>query len=288
MIIHFEELGSTNSYLKEKTGELEPYTVVTARFQTAGRGQRGNSWESEAGKNLLMSMLYIPRTPVLADRQFIISKASSLGVLDALERLLAGYPHPPVTVKWPNDIYIGDRKAAGMLIENTVSADGHIVHSVIGVGLNVNQKIFRSSAPNPVSLIEFTGVDLPVDEVAQRMAEGLRARLSVLDGFAGDGYSVSNRPSEELDSSYRSALWRARGFHRYISLQATSAPAPTAVISSSVISSSCPSLESSLLRDSFEAEIVDVLPEGPIVMRLRDGSLHTFAFKEVAPVLGGV
>lgn len=329
-ILHFEELSSTNSYVKERAGELSPYTVVTAGFQTAGRGQRGNSWESEQGKNLLMSLLFVPQGKIEAAGQFVISKAVSVGMVEALYTLLGGAEHPPVAVKWPNDIYIGDCKAAGILIENSISAGGCISHSVIGIGLNVNQKQFLSQAPNPVSLIKFAGDEFDLEHVTAVVAEKIIARLTDLDNNGSQQIFLGN-----LSRIYLSLLWRAHGFHRYALLEASSAPAPTALHldspASSPISDPQSSASTSTVKPAastftptiqpasststftvqpiastfckespessrqshihsdypliFEAEIADVAPDGPIIMRLRDGTLHTFNFKEITPVL---
>lgn len=269
MVIRFEELPSTNTYIKEHAGELEPYTAVTASFQSAGRGQRGNSWESEPGKNLLLSMLFVPPEHIVPARQFLISQAVSTGMLYSLAKLLVKYETPPVTVKWPNDIYIGDRKVAGILIENTISAEGGIARSIVGVGLNVNQRVFRSDAPNPVSLIEFTGMELDLREVAETVADDMAMFLG--------GLKYCHEGSEALGllrSRYLAALWRSGGFYPYVALKASAAPAPTAVWEGMPPKG-----------DTFEAEIVEVASDGPVTMRLRDGSLRTFAFKEIAPVL---
>ena len=242
MVIRFEKLPSTNTYIKEHAGELEPYTAVTASFQSAGRGQRGNSWESEPGKNLLLSMLRVPPEHIVPARQFLISQAVSTGMLYSLAKLLVKYETPPVTVKWPNDIYIGDRKVAGILIEN---------------------------APHPASLIEFTGMELDLTEVAETVADDMAMFLG--------GLKYCHEGSEALGllrSRYLAALWRPGGFYPYVALKASAAPAPTAVWAG------MPSK-----GDTFEAEIVEVASDGPVTMRLRDGSLRTFAFKEIAPVL---
>ena len=151
-IIRLDETNSTNNYLRELlAGDALPEgSLVIADFQTAGKGQVGNSWESEARKNLMFSLLLYPDF-LPANRQFLISQIASLSVKETLD----GYIDS-VTVKWPNDIYWKDRKICGMLIENDLSGQ-HLYCSVIGIGLNINQEVFRSNAPNPVSLTQITG-----------------------------------------------------------------------------------------------------------------------------------
>ena len=151
-IIRLVETDSTNNYLREQSAKarLPEGSLVIADFQTAGKGQVGNSWESEAGKNLMFSILLYPDF-LPANRQFLISQIASLSVKETLEKYTDS-----VTVKWPNDIYWKDRKICGMLIENDLSGQ-HLYCSVVGIGLNINQEIFRSDAPNPVSLTQITG-----------------------------------------------------------------------------------------------------------------------------------
>ena len=123
--------------------------VIATREQTAGRGQRGNSWEAEPGKNLTFSMLLRPRG-LHAARQFELSMVVSLAIADAIDALL---PQGVRTaVKWPNDIYIGMEKVCGILIENRL-AGPFIEYSVAGIGININQRRFLSDAPNPTSAV---------------------------------------------------------------------------------------------------------------------------------------
>lgn len=152
LFIELPEVGSTNTWLRENADTLPHATVVTAVTQTAGRGQRGNSWESQPGANLTFSLLLRPDR-FAASRQFLLSEAVALGVASALKPLLPGHH---VSVKWPNDIYVDDFKICGILIENSLS--GNLIgHSVAGIGINVNQQRFFSDAPNPVSLYMLTG-----------------------------------------------------------------------------------------------------------------------------------
>lgn len=262
MILRFSELQSTNSYLKENYQGKPQFTVVTADFQTAGRGQRGNSWESERGKNLLFSMLFYPTVAIPPMQQFQISKAVAVGTVEALEELLQGVEHPEVCIKWPNDIYIGNRKVAGILIENSLAGADRIDHSIIGIGLNVNQREFRSNAPNPGSLIQYLGEETDLVALTVSLRDHLAARLTAM----ADG---------ELDAKYKSLLWRRTGFHPYISLKVSAAPAPTAVAAGDAPED-----------NRFEAEIVDVAADGRIFMRLRSGAISSFYFKEITPILG--
>jgi BirA family biotin operon repressor/biotin-[acetyl-CoA-carboxylase] ligase len=127
---------------------LNDFTVVVAHSQVEGRGQQGNSWESEANKNLTFSLLIHPTFIKIQD-QFIISQWVSIAII----KTLAKYIPQGLRIKWPNDIYVNDNKLAGILIENSIMG-AHLEQSIIGIGININQKEFRSDAPNPVSLIQ--------------------------------------------------------------------------------------------------------------------------------------
>ncbi len=264
MILRFNELASTSTYLKENLEGLPQFAVVKADFQTAGRGQRGNGWESEAGKNLLMSMLYFPPETLCPQKQFLISEAVALAVVEAVEILLGEIDAPEVTVKWPNDIYVGDKKLCGILIEHSLKSADVIAHTVIGIGLNVNQREFHSNAPNPTSLIHYILNELSVDDALDVLINSLKRNLSLL---------VNNET--DIVRRYRQHLWRRKGFHPYISRLASSRPAPTAVTDNDSLTEGC----------RFDAEIVDVAPDGPLLLRLRSGEKRRFNFKEVVPII---
>ena len=149
-IIHIEETDSTNRWLKECHKGIDPI-VAWAEYQTAGKGCGSNSWESERGKNLTFSMLIHPEE-IPANEQFRITEITSVALCETLEK----YLDEKVEIKWPNDIYVGDKKICGMLIENQLQGS-KIKSCVIGIGLNVNQQQFMSDAPNPVSIFQLTG-----------------------------------------------------------------------------------------------------------------------------------
>lgn len=195
-----EEVDSTNSYISAHAAELEDMTMVMAGTQTAGRGQRGNSWESEPELNLTFSLFYRPRG-VRPSEQFVISEATALAVTDMLAS--AGIE---AKVKWPNDIYVDDRKICGILIEHSLLGNS-LEHSCLGVGINVNQTEFRSDAPNPVSMKMLTGADHDLAQCAARVYAALEARL--LQTSVPEG-------REELHKEFMARLWRCDGsFHPF-------------------------------------------------------------------------
>jgi BirA family transcriptional regulator, biotin operon repressor / biotin---[acetyl-CoA-carboxylase] ligase len=151
-ILFINNLTSTNTYaIRMAAGERPPEgTIVRTGFQSAGRGQPGNKWESEDGKNLLISIILYPERISPAD-QFLVSMSLSLGMHDYLGGLTAG-----CSIKWPNDMYINDDKIAGILIESSITGS-KIDYMIAGIGLNINQEKFTGDAPNPVSLKNLTG-----------------------------------------------------------------------------------------------------------------------------------
>ena len=227
-VIHIEETDSTNRWVKKKladqttpgSSKLADQTtpgpsysggescvqVVVAEYQTAGRGCGSNTWESERGKNLTFSVLLHP-TEIPADCQFRISEAVSVAICETLERWfrpLSPSDSSPnsgeqvITIKWPNDIYVGDRKICGILIENQLR--GRLISdSIVGIGLNVNQTVFRSDAPNPVSLCQLLGHE--VDR-----AQLLKAFLQQFDEM---------RQRETVGADYRDRLYRREGWHTF-------------------------------------------------------------------------
>jgi len=199
-IIPVETVNSTNDYLKELAHRqiLEEGTMITAQNQTAGKGQRGNSWESEAGKNITCSILLHPSFLPL-QRFFLLSEVISLGVKETLDAYING-----ITVKWPNDVYYQERKIAGILIENELTGNKYSL-SVAGIGLNINQEHFLSDAPNPVSLKQITGLNHDTEAILKELVQNILCRYEQLK--AGD--------TENLIRMYHEALYRKTGFHCY-------------------------------------------------------------------------
>lgn len=201
-IIVLDSCPSTNSHLAA-LADAPHGTVVAAVEQTAGRGQRGNSWEAEPGCNLTFSQLLRPAA-LPAPRQFELSMAVSLAIADAIDaHLPAGVR---CTIKWPNDIYVGMRKICGILIENKLAGIS-IERAIIGAGINVNQRKFISDAPNPTSIInENGGLETPLQpfltEVTQR----------IIDTF--DNYDSAPDPAA-LKERYMARLMWTSGEHPF-------------------------------------------------------------------------
>jgi BirA family biotin operon repressor/biotin-[acetyl-CoA-carboxylase] ligase len=192
-----DELPSTNTYLSQLLRDeiLPEGTIVCTNYQSAGRGQPGKSWESEKGKNLLISILILPAmiNPV---NQFILSMAISLGICDFL-----GRQFDECAIKWPNDIYVNNDKIAGILIENSIMGE-KIEYSIAGIGLNVNQDKFLSEASNPVSMKLLSGTDYDLTTCLNQLAYDLDKRYKQV--ISGIYDTIRN---EYLSKLYRQNEW---------------------------------------------------------------------------------
>lgn len=170
--ITIKDVDSTNNFLKELTSNSKPLiegTVIMAENQYAGRGQHQNGWHAEPGKNLTFSILLKPSFMAISD-QFDLTRAISLGVFDALEPLLG----EKLKIKWPNDIYYGDYKLGGMLLENMIQG-GQIKNSIIGIGLNINQENFPDHLPNAISLKQILHQDYGLETLLSEICRHIEA-----------------------------------------------------------------------------------------------------------------
>ena len=173
---HFEQIDSTNAYLQRQQSECDIRNwVVSADEQTAGKGMGNNGWESEVGKNLTFSLAldmgFLP-----AERQFLLSEAVPLGIIEVLDTLL---PSEKLSIKWPNDIYFENRKLAGILINSTIKANMMDI-SIIGIGLNVNQMKFQDWPTHPISLKMVTGKEYDLKPLLEQIAERILIKVQQL------------------------------------------------------------------------------------------------------------
>lgn len=237
-----ESIGSTNTYLRELNGgdAAYDYEVAVADFQTAGRGQKGNTWESEQGKNLLFSIFAHPHN-IKVKEQFYISEAIALAVSDAVIAAIGPEFAGGISVKWSNDVYWKDFKMAGILIENTIQGD-RILDTVAGVGLDVNQEVFLSDAPNPISLRNITGREFDRDALL----------TDIVERFIGYMERSSDNEKADVDRLYRERLYRREGYHPFRDAQG-----------------------------EFEACIEGIRPDGCLMLLTRSGEHRTYEFKQV-------
>jgi len=240
-----DSVDSTNQYLQDvlRNKEVDEGFVVQALEQKSGRGYGANNWESEKGKNLTFSLLLKP-VFIAPEGQFLLTQIVSLAIFDLLQEIIPN--NEEIRIKWPNDIYIGNKKVAGILIQNFIK--GHFIdQSIIGIGLNVNQLQFFTDAPNPVSLIRFTSKILSLTELLDRLLLHL-----------GKYYeqSVSGQFREEIQRRYLSRLYR---FWQ------------TSVFS--------------VDGQNFQASIKGIGEFGRLILEHKDGHEQLYAFKEIEFVI---
>ena len=254
-----DETHSTSSLLRETYDDSLPHLfTIRTDFQTAGRGQAGNSWESEKGKNLLLSTLL--RYPeVEAADQWRLSMLVAVAVREAIVSILSPLASrlSPLTIKWPNDIYYNDQKLVGILIENTLSGR-QIAYTIAGVGINVNQTKWLSNAPNPVSMKQITGEEYDVENLLNAFLEAIQR--------------WETASTEQLREEYIKHLYRRTGWHPYMEREVSLAPT---------------NIHLSTQDDQgvFLAQWVDITPQGEWVLRLKSGEEKRYHFKQIRFVL---
>ena len=205
-IEYLEELGSTNAYLLEKEENKRVGLVVCARMQTAGKGMGTNVWESAPGLNLTFSMGF-DMSFMRAEDQFLLSQAVPLGLLDGLDmldmlKLNGEEPYRTLSVKWPNDLYYGDRKLCGILINSSIH--GMMMGaSVVGIGLNVNQIVFRDWPTHPISLKAILGKELALEPLLEHLVATVEQRVSMLKTDEG----IAKIKADYLHRLYRYRIW---------------------------------------------------------------------------------
>lgn len=230
----------------------EEFFTIWAGEQTAGRGQAGNSWEAEPGKNLTFSTLLRP-DDIPVEAFFRLNMLVSLAVVNAINS--EAFNGCRATIKWPNDIYIGDKKVCGILIENLL---GEKKYAIAGVGLNVNQRVFVSNAPNPTSLALETGHEWELEPLLEQIIKEMKALRPLLC------------EPEELKSQYMRLLYRREGYYPYVEREVSIAPTM---------------IQQGATPESFDAKIVDVKDDGTIVLERRDGKKKNYHFKQIRYVL---
>lgn len=196
-IIRLDRIDSTNTYLLNHIDQqhFPNGTLVITTDQYRGKGLNKNTWESEPGKNLTFSFLLYPDF-LSPEQQFMLNVFVSLGIYDFINQLGI---NSKVKIKWPNDVYLGEQKVCGILINNTIKGS-EIAYTVIGIGINVNQAQFTSDAPNPVSLKQITGFDYNLDTCLHQLLDRLNKRL----------IDLASGQILKLNQDYRDALYRLR------------------------------------------------------------------------------
>ena len=189
---YFESLPSTNDYAAQLIANKSPRegTIVITDNQTAGRGQHRRKWHTSVGENITMTVILSPSWLAIKD-QFGLNIMSSLAVVNTVKSITGQL----AKVKWPNDVYVGDRKIAGILIQNYIQGK-YIRNSIVGIGLNVNQTEWPDDATNPIS-IRLLGQEVSVEEVRERLLQELSVQYSQLQLFP-----------KEITKNYKRQLYR--------------------------------------------------------------------------------
>ena len=244
MIYHFPMTASTNDDARDE--KYREWDVVWADFQTAGRGQRGHEWHSRKGENLTFSAVLEPTFLPIAE-QFSVSEVVALSLVD----MLAEYGIE-AKIKWTNDIYVGDRKLVGILIEHSL-APTSLRRTIVGVGINVNQREFDPSIPNPVSMAQLLDRELDAEEVLQCFLRHLQRNYEALREMQNAKCKMQNL----LHERYNSLLYRLNELHTY----------------------ALPSGE------RFSAKIVGTAPNGALRLEDTEGKTKDYLFKEIEFVI---
>lgn len=295
--ISLRSTDSTNNEAKRRPSD-DNLSVITAFEQTAGRGQRGNSWHSTPGLNLTFSILVrwgrdcVPAMP--ATSQFTVSRIVTVALTDLLSSFGID-----TRIKWPNDIYVGDRKICGILIEHTVSGPC-LSSSVIGIGLNINEKDFPAGIPNPTSVSLETGTQHDTASCLDKFLECFDSSLSLAENAEGQ---------TALEKMYLDRMYRKDTPHQYIDLRPNqpghqmsscdgSSPigstlSPLCSTTSPLCSDTPPAVSTPHGQYSctqsggrkFTGIIRGVAPNACLLIEDEKGELHRFAFKEIAYII---
>ena len=250
--MYIKQTHSTSTLLREQyTDDLPHLYTIRTDFQTAGRGQAGNSWESEEGKNLLFSSL-LRYEGIYAADQWRLSMLVAVACWEVLAKYL---PKDWLTIKWPNDIYYGDKKLVGILIENSLSGS-MVDHTIVGIGMNVNQTEWLSNAPNPMSMKQITGQDYPVEQLLSDWFSAMK--------------SWETRTTEEIKDAYMQHLYRRQGWHLYVEREVSIMP--TAIATDTE-------------EGMFRAELMGITEQGELQLRTENNEEKTYHFKQIRFVI---
>lgn len=242
-VIKFDSVESTNSTAHQLVATERPEndTVIWALEQSKGRGQRNNCWVVEPSKNLTFSIVVYPSYMPI-NRQFSLSEVAATSVVSVISELAAD---AHVSIKWPNDIYIGNKKVGGLLLEHSIMGSS-IDYSIVGIGLNVNQVEFPRSLPNPTSLAIETNTEYDLEVLLERLIQSFFSQMELLKSGRYD----------EIHEAFKTNLFRNEGFHLFENEEG-----------------------------QFTAKIADVRQTGEMVLEMADGRQAAYAFKEVSYVI---
>lgn len=245
-IIWLQNVDSTNEEARRRFSECDNLSVLSAVSQTSGKGQRGNSWSSEPGANLTFSIILKDGYRIKAYDQFVLSEITALSVIDFLS-----FHGIDSSIKWPNDIYVDKKKICGILVENSLRGE-FVSSSIIGIGLNINQRNFDVNLPNPTSMIleDNIGKHFDVTTCLEKFMEIFSGNVS--------RFLENNDNRHELRRKYLSKMWRKDEACRYIRTSDGGA---------------------------FNGIIRDLSEVGHLILENNEGELMEFAFKEISYII---
>jgi BirA family biotin operon repressor/biotin-[acetyl-CoA-carboxylase] ligase len=236
-IIELNSVDSTNNYANMLliNNEVDREIAITATYQTNGRGQQGNGWVSDDGKNIMISLVLFTNY-LRVNQQFYLSQAISLGITDYLDSLGI-----EAKVKWPNDIFVNNLKIAGILIEHSIMGQ-NLMHSVVGIGLNLNQIFPLNELLKATSVKQIMGVDVDRKQALNLLLYNIQQRISDIKLYR----------FIEISDEYMEKLYLANERAHY-----------------------------SAAFGDFYGKITQVRSTGELVILADNGSEHSFLFKEV-------
>lgn len=241
LVIHrLVRVGSTNKYAFDlcKNKEAKEGDVFLAKEQYEGRGYHSNRWLSETGKNLTFSLILQPDF-ILPAKQFVITQFVSLAIVELINELIQ---NENVSIKWPNDIYINDLKLGGILVQNAII--GNVFeYSIIGIGLNVNQKEFPSELPNPTSIVQYLNKELVLDDLLNDLLKSIDKRYERL---------MMLNDTEALEKDYLDHLYRYNQICRFADI-----------------------------KGNFTGRITGIGEYGELMITDENGTTRSYQFKEV-------
>jgi len=241
-LIYLESVDSTNNYANEllRKNNVPEGTIVYTFNQLKGRGQRGNLWESKPNNNISLSLVLAPSF-LLADKQYLLTKITSLAVTDLLSELLHFEPKlESIKIKWPNDIFINDCKIGGILIENTIR-ESYLQNSVVGIGININQTEFTfSDKATSLALIAKKQFNLKI--IIEKLCSYFEARYLQLKAN-----NIKN-----IDLEYLQRLYRLNSWNQFVSNE-----------------------------QLFEGRIIGVSDSGKLEVQINSGVVKLFDLKEI-------
>ncbi len=242
-LLKYPVIDSTNSFAHQMVATQRPEleTVIWAMEQSNGRGQRDNKWLVEPGKNLTFSIIIYPHyLPI--NRQFSLSQATAIAIAEVLSDLI---PNNTVAIKWPNDIYVDDKKIGGLLLEHSIMGSS-IDYSIAGIGINVNQESFPESLPNPTSMNIATKKEYDLEKLLEALVRSFFAQME----------RIKAEMYEEIHADYKRRLFRKEGYHLF-----------------------------ETDKGQFTAKIADIRQSGELILEVANGNQTAYAFKEVGYIL---